>query len=100
MPGQRRVGAPVLAVEPDPAQVVECRDTAIQGLGPQIAVQRLQVAGLLETADQDEAFTQCCPLAGYAHTGVQPLQLAGTARHRNDALGKQTLEQWENIAGS
>ncbi|MNR25719.1 hypothetical protein D3C85_1428850 [compost metagenome] len=84
--GQRRIGTPVFTIEPDPAQVVERRNIPVQGLIAQIVVQRLQVRGLFQTADQDEAFAQGRTLAGHPHTVVQPLPLTTTARCRNDAL--------------
>ncbi|MNG03606.1 hypothetical protein D3C84_866950 [compost metagenome] len=100
MPGQGRVGAPVLAIEPDPAQIVERTHVAFQGLGAQVFVLRLQVAGLIQAADQTETFAQRCPLAGHADPGVQPLQAAGPAGRRDDPLGQQALKQWVNVAGS
>lgn len=92
--GQHGIGTPVLAVEPDPTEVVECRHAAQQRLAAQVGIHRLQVAGLIQAVDQHRA------LAGQTHTGKQPLSPPDRGRWRNDPLGKKAGKQRMDIAGS
>ena len=83
VPGQHGIGPPVLAVEPDPAEVVQCGHATLQCLAAQVDIHRLQVVGLIQAVDQQR------PLAGQAHTGEQPLSPSCRGRRGDDPLGQK-----------
>ncbi|MND83579.1 hypothetical protein D3C80_754470 [compost metagenome] len=83
---QLMIGHPVFAIEPEPAQVVECSDAACQRLLPQFPVYRLQAWRLLQARDQRELLTRDACLRGQTDTGIKTLQITRPSWCRRDAL--------------